>query len=393
MADTAPRRLILVGGGHSHALVLASFAASADPCLGVMVVSPHRYTTYSGMIPGVIAGQYTLGEAQIDIEALARRAAAAFVPARVVRLDTTQRTVELSDGSARSYDLLSFDIGSQAARSARVEDGAPVVAVKPIEPALAQIDAALALAPAPGGRRIVVVGAGAAGMELAFALAARLRREPRASIVVCDAATQPVATRGARTIALVHRACAEVGIRFVGGAPVERVTRTGVQIAGLDELPADLVIWATGASAPPVFAESALPVDGRGYLLVRADLRCPVPRQVFAAGDCATLIPYPDLPKAGVYAVRQGRVLARNLRAAACDRSLRAYRPQARFLALLNTGDGRAILSYGRFAWRGRWAWRLKDWIDRRFVAQFTPPYPETEAEEPQMNREERTHR
>jgi pyridine nucleotide-disulfide oxidoreductase family protein len=368
---TAQRRLVLVGGGHSHALVLASFAAAPEPRLCVTVISPHRYSTYSGMVPGVIAGRYTLGEAQIDVAGLAQRAAAAFRSARCDRLDAARRTVELSDGSRVPYDLLSFDIGSQQASSAQVEGGAPVVAVKPIEPALLQIDARLALAPPPEGRRIVVVGAGAAGTELAFALAARLRREPNVSIVLCDAAAHPVATHGARAIALVRRACAEAGIRFVGGAPVERVTRGGLQFTGGRELPTELVIWATGATAPRLFAESGLPVDRRGYLLVGADLRCRAPREIFAAGDCATLIPCPELPKAGVYAVRQGSVLAGNLRAAAGGGPLRDFRPRARVLALLNTGDGRAILSYGRCAWWSRWAWRLKDRIDRRFVARL----------------------
>jgi selenide,water dikinase len=112
-------------------------------------------------------------------------------------------------------------------------------------------------------------------------------------------------------------------------------------------------------------------VDGRGFLQVTAELRCPAHPEIFAAGDCAALIPFPDLPKAGVYAVRQAPVLEQNLRAAAHGWPLRRYRPQPRFLALLNTCDGRAVLSYGNLAWRGRAAWWLKDRIDRRFVAQF----------------------
>lgn len=371
MADTAQPHLILVGGGHSHVLVLAAFAARPDPGLRVTVVSPGRYTTYSGMVPGVIGGQYALREAQIDVEALARRAGAAFASAHVVRVDARRREIELNDRSRLSHDLLSFDIGSQPVRSAPVEGGAPVVTLKPIEGALAAIDAALAVAPVSSGRRVIVVGAGAGGTEVACALAARLRGEPRASLVLCDLARRPVAGRGSRTAGLVERALAEARIHFVGGVSVERVTRTAVCLGDQRELPADLVVWATGAGAPALFAQSDLPVDGRGYLLVGPDLRCPVYPEIFAAGDCATMIPHPDLPKAGVYAVRQGPVLARNLRAAARGQPLRAYRPQARFLALLNTGDGRAILSYGPFAARGRWAWRLKDWIDRRFIAQF----------------------
>src|SRR5262249_26991913 len=149
-----------------------------------------------------------------------------------------------------------------------------------------------------------------------------------------------------------------------GGAAVARVTASGVHLSGGRELPAALVIWATGAGAPPLFTASGLPTDQRGFLLVGADLRSPAWPQIFAAGDCATLIPYPNLPKAGVYAVRQAPVLTHNLRAAAAGTPLQTYHPQRLFLSLLNTADGRAILSYGPLAARGRWAWWLKDRID-----------------------------
>jgi pyridine nucleotide-disulfide oxidoreductase family protein len=366
-----PKRLILVGGGHSHVLVLAAFAAQPDPRLRISVTSPHRYTTYSGMVPGVIAGQYALRQAQIDVESLTRRAGGAFVAGRAAGVAAAQRILELADASRHSYELLSFDIGAQA-RPPPATDAPSIVGLRPIERALATIEAALAAPPARPGRRVVVVGAGAGGTEVAFALAARLRNEAPASITVCDEAAHPVAARGRRTAALVKRAFAEHRIRFIGSAPVEQVTRSTVRLKGGAELPADLVIWATGASAPPLFAASALPVDARGFLRVGGDLRCPQRPEIFGAGDCASLTTHPDLPKAGVYAVRQGPLLAHNLTAAAGGEPLKTFRPQKRFLALLNTGDGRAILSYGAFAARGRWAWRLKDWIDRRFMAQFS---------------------
>jgi selenide,water dikinase len=365
------RELLLVGGGHSHALVLASFAGRREPRLRTTLVSADRFTTYSGMVPGVLGGQYPLRAAQIDLDALARRAGARFVAERAVRIDPARRRLELGGGSSLPYDVVSFDIGSLPLRTAVIDDDAPLIALKPIEPAVAALDAALAAPPPARGRRVVVVGAGAGGTEVAFALAARLRDEPHASVTVCDHAARPVTTRGERTAVLVERAFAEAGIRFIGAATIAHVTRTGVRLDDQRELEADIVVWATGAGAPALFAHSGLLVDGRGHLLVGDDLRSPAHADIFAAGDCATLTTHPDLPKAGVYAVRQGLVLADNLHATAREDQLRAFQPQARFLALLNTGDGRAILSYGRFACRGRWAWRLKDRIDRRFVARF----------------------
>jgi NADH dehydrogenase FAD-containing subunit len=190
-------------------------------------------------------------------------------------------------------------------------------------------------------------------------------------VAICDEAAQPLATHGARAARLIARTFAARGIEFIGNAAVERVTPAGVHLANGRDLTADLIVWAAGSSAPPLFAASRLPTDAAGFLLIDAALRCSTRREIFASGDCATLIEHPRLPKAGVYAVRQAPVLAHNLRASAHRERLLGYRPQRVALALLNTGDGQAILSYGRLAWQSRWAWRLKDRIDRGFIARF----------------------
>jgi selenide, water dikinase len=369
MIDTAQRHLVLVGGGHSHALVLDSLATHGHADLRLTLISPARYSLYSGMVPGVIAGQYHLREAQFDIATLAERVGASFVQGSALRVDAESRLLELSDRSRLPYDLVSFDIGTQPKLETPVDDGAPLISARPVGPAIAQLEAVLG-GPSDG-RRIVVIGAGAAGTEIACTIATRVRSASGATITVCDQVGRPLAAHGARAAALVERTFAERGIRFVGGTAVERVTRRGVRLVDQREVPADLVVWAAGGGAPPIFADSGLPVDARGYLLIGADLRSPRHAEIFAAGDCATLTTHPALPKAGVYAVRQAPVLAHNLRAAARGEGLQHYRPQRRALALLNMGDGRAILTYGRWAWRSRWAWWLKDRIDRRFVAQF----------------------
>jgi len=237
------------------------------------------------------------------------------------------------------------------------------VKLRPIDEALRQIDDTLA-AHSPGSpASIIVVGAGAAGVEIAFALVARTA-DLRSRVTVCDPAATPLASQGRRVSRLLQGVMQRRGIRFRGRTTVECLVLTdGTRIQ------ADLVIWATGAAAPPLLSSSGLPVDRRGFVLVTSKLRCPRHPELFAAGDCATLSDYPDTPKAGVYAVRQGPVLAQNLAAALHGTSqMKDYIPQKRFLALLNTCDGKAILSYNGFAWYGSWAWRLKDGIDRAFI-------------------------
>jgi selenide,water dikinase len=363
------RHLLLVGGGHSHLFVLRAFGGrQREPGVQLTLVSPTPLSTYTGMVPGVIAGQYPARAAQIDVARLTAHAGGTFHVARAVRVDATARVLVLSDGTERGYDMVSFDVGARPRPPAHASSEAPLVAVKPIERALEVIDATLA---APAAARIAVVGAGAGGIEIAFALAARLRHHPSTSLLLCDRTNRPLEARGPRTVRLVERALAAARIRFAGGVEVAAVDAGGLQLRGGGTLAAGLVIWSTGAVGPELFRESHLPVDADGFLAVGANLRCAAHPYLFAAGDCAALTPYPDLPKAGVYAVRQGPLLARNLRAALRGAQLLSFRPQRRFLSLLNTADGRAILSYGAFAYHGRAAWWLNDWIDRRFVATF----------------------
>jgi NADH dehydrogenase FAD-containing subunit len=277
----------------------------------------------------------------------------------------------LSDGRELSYDLLSFDIGAQAKRPPATSDSVPIIGLKPIERAIDAIETSIT---SHASLRIVIVGAGAGGSEVAMALAARLRRAPRATVTVCDEAARPVLERGTRTSALVERAFAAAGIDFFGSAAVEQITHAGVRLQDEGEVPADLVVWATGAGAPPLFKESGLPVDERGFLLVSAELRSTSLPAIFAAGDCATISTHPQLAKAGVYAVREAPVLWSSLKAAVLGGvggEPPRYRPQPDFLSLLNTADGRAFLRWKGIAAHSRWAWRLKDRIDRRFMARY----------------------
>ena len=369
------RHVVLVGGGHAHVHVLKSFAMRPEKGARLTLISPETYATYSGMVPGVLAGQYTAAEAQIDLRSLAARAGAAFVRDRVVRIAAQSHLLQLKERPPISYDILSLDIGSAPRKQERIQPGARIAVVKPIEEAVRSIERAFSGTAPAAGRRVVVVGAGAGGVEIAFGLAARLRSEGKGSIFVCDIDPAPVRDRGPRTSQIVADTLKRNGIGFIGGAEVASVDAGGVRLTNGRVLEADLVVWSTGARGPELFSASHLPIDDRGCLRVGDDLRNLQYPEILAAGDCAGLASHPDLPKAGVYAVRQGPVLAANLRASIRgSKRMRVYKPQKQTLSLLNTGDGRAILSYGQVALYHGLAWRLKDFIDRRFMQKYERP-------------------
>lgn len=369
--------LVLAGGGHAHLFVLEGIARGRfPPGTRVTLVASQRRHAYSGMVPGLVGGTYGAEEILLDLEALARAAGAAFLEDRVVALDAASREVVLAGGARLGYDLLSLAIGSGTA-------GVHRPGVRELALFLKPIDCTLAIVPAleraverseTTGPAVTIVGAGAAGVELAFAIRARLRRlnRPTAPVTLLDGGDRILADRSDSCRRLAETALAEAGVGVVLGSDVTAVEAGRLRLPSGATVRADVVVWATGPSAPDLFAGAGLATDRAGYLLVDRQLRSVTRPEIFAAGDAASLERHPGLPRAGVYAVREGPVLRDNLAAAAAGRPpRRRFRPQRRFLALLNTGDGQAILSYGTLALRGRWAMALKDRIDRRFVGRF----------------------
>ena len=139
-------------------------------------------------------------------------------------------------------------------------------------------------------------------------------------------------------------------------------------------IPADEILWATRAGAPPWLKGTGLALDADGFVQVDACLRAVGHADVFAAGDVAAFGPR-DLPKSGVYAVRAGPVLADNIRRTLTGRRLRPFRPQRDALYLVSTGERHAVGTRNGLVIEGDWVWRWKDWIDRRFMRRFkTPP-------------------
>ena len=369
--------LVLAGGGHAHLFVLEGLGRGRfPPGLTVTLVAPDRRHAYSGMVPGLVGGRYRPEDLLVDLAALARAAGATFREGAVHALDPTARAITLADGDRLSYDLLSLAIGSGNAGADLPGVRESAVFVKPIGRTLGIVPAVerAAAQAGPRGPAVVVVGGGAAGVELALNLRARLRRLGRveASVSIVDGHDRVLRDRSAACRRAAEVALSGQCVALALGSEASRLEGGRLLLENGRSLDAELVLWATGPSAPVLFAGSGLAVDGGGYPRVDATLRSISHPEIFAAGDAASLEGYPDLAKAGVYAVRQGPVLRDNLADAAGGRPVRRrFHPQRRFLALLNTGDGRAIFSYGGVAATGRWAMALKDRIDRRFVSRF----------------------
>ena len=153
---TAPRRLLLVGGGHAHVEVLRRLAHAPIEGVETLVVSEQDHSVYSGMVPGFVACQYRHDEVRIDVAALARRAGARWLPRRATALDPQARQLTLDDGSQLDYHAASLDVGATVG-------GLDVPGVReyalPSRPIAALVER---IGRAPDGP-VAVVGGGAAG--------------------------------------------------------------------------------------------------------------------------------------------------------------------------------------------------------------------------------------
>ncbi len=377
MATAGEGGIILVGGGHAHVLALLDLAAAG---LGsrVTLVSPTRLTPYSGMLPGHIAGFYSHADIHIDLDVLCRRVGAMRREAAVVGLDRPAGAVLLGDGGRLPYRIASIDVGIEPDMSAIAGAGAHAVPVKPIAGLLPRIEALrAAILARTSSTRVIVVGGGAAGVEIALALQVRLRADLVAAggagrsvavALVAGSGLVPTLASGARRMAAA--ALRAAGVDVVEGRRAVRVDADHVELDDGSRLAGDFVVFSTTARAPGWLATLGLPVRPDGSLVVGPTLQSPGDPAVFAAGDCSWMAHAPR-EKAGVFAVRQGPALAANIAAAWQGTPLRPFQPQERILVLLSTANGRAIAARGALAFEGRAAWWLKDWIDRRFMARF----------------------
>jgi selenide, water dikinase len=233
-------------------------------------------------------------------------------------------------------------------------------------------------------RHLTVVGGGAGGVELMLAMQHRLaalldaqRFAACGFALVTDAprllaSHPPAASRALARIFSARR------ISVMAGSKVIALTRAGentqLQLDSGTTLVTDLAVWVTGARATPWIKESGVAADPQGFMLIDASLRALNDVHLFGSGDCATSQTDPR-PKSGVYAVKQGPLLARNLRAALAGAALETLTPPAIALALISTGNRGAV------AVRGNWTmpfmqtlqWHWKDKIDRGWMAKYSP--------------------
>ncbi|WP_279350416.1 NAD(P)/FAD-dependent oxidoreductase [Erythrobacter litoralis] len=360
--------LCLIGAGHAHLGVIDAIRKGKLEAERVLLVEPRTAMQYSGMVPGWMAGEYTLDQTRIPLAPLVEEAGLEWHREEAIAVSPTDRTIVLESERRLTFDVCSLAIGGAGQAAAVLGCDERLLDIRPIDGFVARWS--ILRNSANRIRDIAVVGGGAGGAELAFGAANDPAFDAHITLIAGEGGLLPEMSAMVRRRAKAEYARQSIRViekeaQFVNGS---------LAVEGEELPPFDLVVAAVGSGAPEWPARCGLPVNADGFLEVDEHQRvCGIPH-IFAAGDVAHRTDS-HIPHSGVHAVYAGPILARNLQAALKGRAPRnVYRGRGMDFYLLNTGRGAAILSYGPLGTRARWLRCLKDWLDRRWIARFTNP-------------------
>lgn len=349
-------RIVIVGAGFAGFHAARTLARSSRGQAEVVLVDPHDYTLYVPLLPEVMTG--LLEPRRIAVSLAGTLRGVRLVPGEVNHIDLDARRIgylgpDTGDaGTPRTAGTLDYD--RLVLTPGSVNRLLPIPGIGQYAHGLRGMAEAMflrdhitlqlelaAAAEDPEERRarctFVVVGAGYTGTEVAAhgqlftdMLAKwlpRLRERPRWLLLdIADRVLPELDPRLSRTAA---RVLARRGVDVRMGTSLVEAEAEGVRLTDDSYVPTRSLIWCVGVRPDPLVESLGLPTE-RGRLVVDEYLTVPGRPELFACGDAAAV---PDLTRPGQYtpmtaqhAVRQGRVVARNV-AASCGVGRRtAYR-------------------------------------------------------------------
>lgn len=384
------KEIVLIGGGHTHALFLKMWANMPVQSVRLTLISPEVLTPYSGMLPGLLAGHFSYDDSHIDLSRLCKYAGARFIRAAAIRIDANTKTIHLTNRPPLRYHIASINTG--ATPDLAIPGSAEhCISIKPISQLFRHWEAMLKQLKQQTRNnkpaiKIAVVGGGAAGIETIQAIRWRLVQEfGDQSKIIPLTLFQNGQGLPQNTPKAIQRAFKkrfeQLNIAAVDNFYVEKIEPIEAP-AGRYQLTssqqqteyADFIFWCTQAKGAKWLADSALPLDSQGFVETNSQLQVIGYPETFACGDSATIINQAR-PKAGVFAVRQAKTLHKNIIATLLKKKLSSHRSQRSFLSILTGGDQWATASKGRItlpliAPHLMWQWKRS--IDQSFMNQLS---------------------
>jgi len=373
------KQLVLIGGGHAHMVTLTNLHVFVEKGYGVTAIQPSDYHYYSGMGPGMLGGTYHPDDIRFATRRQVEAKGGRFVLGKAYKIDADKqcvhvRKIEAGKGEKEeeeiSYDVLSCNAGSYVPQEMVRGDSDTVFTAKPIEALLTARQRILELA---GAKKITIalVGSGPSAIELSGNIHQLCREQgvemPRIQLF---AGKTFMSGRPAQIRRLTRTILERKGVEIIEAGYVRQIENGRLLLENDRTYQADIVFAAVGVRPSPIFAASGLPIGPDGGLLVDEYLRSTGYNNIFGGGDCIYFAPQP-LDKVGVYAVRQNGVLYNNLLGCLDRKEPKKFSPGGSYLLIYNLGDGEGVLAKWGITFSGRLAFRIKDYIDRKFIRSF----------------------
>lgn len=363
------KRILLLGAGHANIQVLHQLAKVDRSLFELTLVSDRALSSYSGMIPSFLAGDYQQSQLQFDLNNICNRFNFSFVEDEVLLIKPAENQVRVANGAIHQYDICSVNIGIKP-KGILTDPSVQtdIFYLKPISDLILKWHQIITKIQKPTD--VTIIGGGAAAFEIAIACR-RHFEDFNIKIKIITGNSKLLSNENDLARAHALRCLDRLNIAVIEGQRVEKIEAKHVVLSDGRLLPRQICFVSTSAEAPAVFKNSNLPVNEFGFIKVDQNLKVLGSKNIFAAGDCSEFTPR-SLPKAGVYAVREGPVLFKNIISLVKnDTKLVAYSPQRNFLKIYVSGRKQAIASYKNFCIQGRLAWQLKDYIDKTFMKRF----------------------
>jgi pyridine nucleotide-disulfide oxidoreductase family protein len=364
------KTIVLVGGGHAHVYFIKKISKDRINGVKVKLVSAYKKQYYSGMASAFMEDIYEADEISFDLPEICESSGVEFIEGYVNKIEPMERNIFLENGKRVSFDILSLDIGSDAAGKNIQGVNLYGITIKPLNNILKIKE----LIKNIQGKsfHVLIAGGGAAGIETSLAIkeyTKKMNKNIKISIINSgDAILKGYPSKVKEKITKVIQ---KNEILIYLNERILAVEKNAVKTEKNNRLAFDMLIWATGTAASPLIRKSGLKMDKKGFMLVKPTLQSENYPYIFGAGDCIAFSHYDYVKKVGVYAIREAPVLWKNVMGYLGNEKVEKFIPPKSYLAIISIGGKLAVLTYKKIVLKGRLAWYLKNIIDRKFMRKF----------------------
>ncbi|MEC9492145.1 NAD(P)/FAD-dependent oxidoreductase [Flexistipes sp.] len=364
------KKLVLVGGGHTHMMTLQNLDWFTDRGHEVTVIGQSRYHYYSGMGPGMLGRDYSPEDVRFDTRKTVESKGSIFLESKASDIDPESKHVILENGEKVPYDVLSLNVGSHMDTGIVRENNKNLFTVKPIEN-LHQAGLIIEKLALEQQVRVAVVGGGPSAAEISGNIASLGQKFCKNQVDVTVFAGNNFIKKfpenvKKRVVKLLERK----GVKIDRSGYVDFIEDNWIVLDSGSSTKAEVIFLATGVRPPEMIQRAGIPIGSEGGMAVNRYLQSEKYPEIFGGGDCIYFSEHP-IDKVGVYAVRENPILYHNLQIAINGGKFQSFTPQESYLLILNLGGKIGVFQKGMIAFSGKLAFLIKDYIDRKFIKSF----------------------